>query len=79
MMGKWPEAPGESGMGRDEAFICQDNVNKDLAIYEVKNVLAGHLAFGHQKEKMLKYYKENHEKFAINSLEDCAMKRHGGR
>ncbi|MCI8724714.1 MAG: hypothetical protein HFG66_01050 [Hungatella sp.] len=79
MMGKWPEASGESGMGRDEAFICQDNVNKDLAIYEVKNVLAGHLAFGHQKEKMLKYYKENHEKFAINNLEDCAMKRHGGR
>ncbi|MCI9359420.1 MAG: hypothetical protein HFG65_00445 [Hungatella sp.] len=22
MMGKWPEAPGESGMGRNEAFIC---------------------------------------------------------
>ena len=66
MMGKWPEAPGESGMGRDEAFICQDNGNKDLAIYEVKNVLAGHLAFGHQKERMLKYYREHREKFAVS-------------
>lgn len=66
MMGKWPEAPGESGMGRDEAFICQDNGNKDLAIYEVKNVLAGHLAFGHQKERMLKYYREHRGKFAVS-------------
>lgn len=51
LMGKWPEFPEESGMGRDEAHICQDNVSKDLAIYELKNVLAGHLAFGHQKKE----------------------------
>lgn len=67
MMGKWPELPNESGMGRDEAYICQDNRNKDLAIYELQNVLAGHLAFGHQKKRMLKYYKEHAEKFAVQS------------
>lgn len=67
MMGKWPEIPNEAGMGRDEAYICQDNRNKDLAIYELKNVLAGHLAFGHQKKRMLEYYKEHAEKFSIQS------------
>lgn len=67
MMGKWPEFPNESGMGRDEAYICQDNRNKDLAIYELKNVLAGHLAFGHQKKRMMGYYKEHAEKFSIQS------------
>lgn len=65
LMGKWPEYPEESGMGRDEAYICQDNVNKDLAIYELKNVLAGHLAFGHQKKRMIKYYEEHAEKFSV--------------
>ncbi len=67
MMGKWPEIPDESGMGRDEAYICQDNVNKDLAIYELKNVLAGHLAFGHQKKRMMEYYRNHPEKFAVHT------------
>lgn len=67
MMGRWPEIPGEAGMGRDESYICQDNRTKDLAIYELKNVLAGHLAFGHQKKRMLEYYGEHGEKFRFFS------------
>lgn len=65
MMGKWPEKPGESGMGIDEAYIYQDNVEKDLSVYEVQSVLAGHLAFGHQKKRMLEYYKKHPEKFKL--------------
>lgn len=49
MMGKWPCNINESGMGTDERFIMQDNFDKDMVIYEVQNVLAGHLAFGPQK------------------------------
>ena len=66
MMGKWPERPGENGMGRDERFIYEDNQEKDLAIYEIGSVLAGHLAFGPQKKHMLKYYEDHFEKFAIS-------------
>lgn len=65
MMGKWPEIYGESGMGTDEEYICRNNLNKDLAIYELKNVLAGHLAFGHQKKKMMEYYGNHPEKFSV--------------
>lgn len=65
MMGKWPEKAGESGMGRDEAYIYQDNAEKDLSIYEIQSVLAGHLAFGHQKKRMLNYYQEHKEKFMV--------------
>ena len=65
MMGKWPETPGEDGMGRDEACICQDNADKDMVIYELYNVLAGHLAFGHQKGRMKEYYREHYDKFII--------------
>ncbi len=65
MMGKWPEKPGESGMGTDEAYIYQDNVENSLSIYEVQGVLVGHLAFGHQKKRMLSYYQEHPEKFRI--------------
>ena len=65
MMGKWPEVLGEDGMGHDEACICQDNTDKDMVIYELYNVLAGHLAFGHQKGRMKEYYHEHHDKFAI--------------
>ncbi|GFI48241.1 hypothetical protein IMSAGC019_03568 [Lachnospiraceae bacterium] len=65
MMGKWPEKPGESGMGMDEAYIYQDNIENSLAIYEVQGVLAGHLAFGHQKGRMMEYYREHPEKFRI--------------
>lgn len=68
MMGKWPEKPGESGMGTDEAYIYQDNVENGLSIYEVEGVLAGHLAFGHQKAGMLAYYREHPEKFQISRL-----------
>lgn len=68
MMGKWPEKPGESGMGTDEAYIYQDNVENSLSIYEVQGVLAGHLAFGHQKRRMLEYYKEHRERFQIVDL-----------
>lgn len=68
MMGKWPELPGEAGMGRDEAYICQDNVKKDMAIYELYDVLAGHLAFGHQKKNMLEYYHKHHGKFAVKEV-----------
>lgn len=65
MMGKWPEKAGESGMGMDEAYIYQDNVEKDLSVYEIHSVLAGHLAFGHQKQQMIEYFQNNREKFAI--------------
>lgn len=73
MMGRWPELPGESGMGRDEAHICEDNRKKDLAIYEIKSALAGHLAFGHQKKRMMQYYREHAGKFAIddNGSDKC--------
>lgn len=67
MMGKWPEKPGESGMGTDEGYIYQNNVENDLSIYEIQSALAGHLAFGHQKKRMLKYYQEHPEKFQINN------------
>lgn len=70
MMGKWPEVPGESGMGKDEALICQDNVNKDMAIYELHNVLAGHLAFGHQKQEMLEYYHKYRDKFTVQKRKE---------
>ena len=63
MMGKWPENANESGMGTDEAYIYSDGLEKDLAIYELKNVLVGHLAFGHQKKRMMEYYRKNKEKF----------------
>ena len=66
MMGRWPETEGQSGMGEDEACICQDNMNKDLAIYELYNCLAGHLAFGHQKQRMLEYYDQKHQKFMMD-------------
>lgn len=64
-MGKWPETPGESGMGTDEAYIYRDNVENGLSIYEAQGVLAGHLAFGHQKKRMLAYYQEHPEKFRM--------------
>lgn len=63
IMGKWPEDPNSSGMGVDEAFICQDGNEKDMPIYEFYDVLAGHLAFGHQKRTMLEYYANNKAKF----------------
>lgn len=66
MMGKWPEQAGENGMGRDEQFIYEDNQEKDLAIYEIGSVLAGHLAFGPQKKHMLKYYEDHYKKFAVS-------------
>lgn len=65
MMGKWPEKLGESGMGTDEAYIYQDNLENGLTIYEVQGALAGHLAFGHQKKRMMMYYQEHPEKFRI--------------
>ena len=65
MMGKWPENPKESGMGMDEAYIYQDNVEKDMSVYEIQSALVGHLAFGHQKQRMIKYYKEHPEIFKI--------------
>ena len=65
MMGKWPENPQETGMGTDEAFIYQDNMEKDLSIYEIQGVLAGHLAFGHQKKRMLRYYQKHSGKFLL--------------
>lgn len=65
MMGKWPEKASESGMGMDEAYIYQDNIEKDLSVYEIHSVLAGHLAFGHQKQQMIEYFKKNKQKFAI--------------
>lgn len=63
MMGKWPVNPDASGMAEDEVCICQDGCEKDMAIYEFYDILAGHLAFGHQKARMLEYYKENRDKF----------------
>ena len=66
MMGKWPEKPGETGMGRDEEFIFKDNIERDMPIYEISSVLAGHLAFGPQKAYMLQYYEEHFNKFDIH-------------
>lgn len=66
LMGKWPVKSGESGMGVDESYIYRDNMEKDMPIYEIRSVLAGHLAFGHQKKRMLEYYQKHPEKFAIH-------------
>lgn len=66
MMGKWPENPDETGMGIDEGYIYRDNCEKDMSIYEIQGALAGHLAFGHQKQRMLKYYQEHMDKFRIH-------------
>lgn len=65
MMGRWPENLHTSGMGEDEEHINRDNSDKDMAIYEIQSVLAGHLAFGHQKQKMYEYYFDHLEKFRI--------------
>lgn len=65
LMGKWPENWETSGMGEDEAYINQDNTEKDMTIYEIHSVLAGHLAFGPQKQRMHRYYKENKKKFMM--------------
>ncbi len=67
-MGKWPEKNGESGMGQDEAYIYEDNVKKDMSIYEIQSVLAGHLAFGHQKKRMIQYFQEHQDKFRIANV-----------
>lgn len=64
MMGRWPEKPG-TGMGMDESFILRDNAEKDFAVYEIGNVLAGHFAFGHQKERMREFYREHPEIFQM--------------
>jgi hypothetical protein len=62
MMGLWP-VDNESGMGNDEMYICQDNNEKDLAIFELGNVLAGHFSFGPQRAVMSDYYERNRRKF----------------
>lgn len=63
LMGKWPEIENESGMGTDERIIYDDGVEKDLSVYELNNVLVGHLAFGHQKSVMMDYFRNNRRKF----------------
>ena len=40
-----------------------DGVEKDLSVYELNNVLVGHLAFGHQKRVMMDYFRNNRRKF----------------
>ena len=67
MMGMWPEDTG-TGMGNDEMYICKDNFEKDLAIFELGNVLAGHIAFGPQREIMNKYYADHKTKFLPKTL-----------
>ena len=46
-------------------LICHE---KDLSVYELKNVLVGHLAFGHQKSKMMDYFRNNRRKFEREEL-----------
>lgn len=65
MMGKWPCNENETGMGIDERYIMKDNFDKDMVIYEVQNVLVGHLAFGPQKQEMYQFYRERPEVFQI--------------
>lgn len=72
MMGKWPVVPGTTGMGADEETIQRDNAEKDMTIYEVQNVLAGHFAFGHQKSAMERFYREHPEVFAIRQPAEVA-------
>lgn len=55
-------------MGTDESYICADNSEKDLAIFELSSVLAGHISFGCQKEMMKKYYYEHRDKFISHRL-----------
>ena len=68
LMGKWPEKENDNGMGTDEKTIYDDGVEKDLSVYELKNVLVGHLAFGHQKSKMMDYFRNNRRKFEREEL-----------
>lgn len=65
MMGKWPVEENETGMGQDERYILNDNAEKDFAIYEIQNVLAGHLAFGNQKIAMRRFFDENKHIFGV--------------
>ena len=63
LTGKWPEIENESGMGTDERIIYDDGIEKDLSVYELNNVLYGHLAFEHQKSVMMDYFRRNRRKF----------------
>lgn len=65
LMGMWPENPKSSGMGEDEAYLFEQNMNSGMATYELQNVFVGHFAFSGQKEMMFEYYKKHHEKFEI--------------
>ena len=40
-------------MDIDKEYIYQDNMEKDMSIYEVQSVRAGHLALEHQNERVL--------------------------
>lgn len=65
LLGKWPTDMQSSGMGMDERAICANGCEMDMAIYELHNVLAGHLAFGKQKARMMEYLRRYPEKFRI--------------
>lgn len=65
MMGMWPEIQGESGMGTDERYLVNNNNENDMPIYELHNVLAGHMSFGHHKKEMWEFYKEHPHIFKI--------------
>ena len=43
-------------------------MKKDMSIYEIQSVLAGHLAFGHQKKRMIQYFQEHQDKFRIANV-----------
>ena len=71
LMGKWPVLSEEGGMGADEEYIYRDNKDKDLVIYEAQGILAGHLAFGMQKKRMMEYYFEHKDKFLPRRIPQC--------
>ena len=54
-----------SGLGKDEAQICEFCLLNSKPLMVSENVVVGHLSFGPQNQAMFEYYKEHPEKFSI--------------
>lgn len=57
------------GLGLDEEHIASWCLFQSKAVIISEITLAGHLAFGPQKETMMDYYKNHREDFEVNGYE----------
>lgn len=62
-MGGWQVPVDGSGIGVDEAQICNFCVAQSLGMIISENVVVGHLSFGKQNLAMKEYYLAHREKF----------------